>query len=334
METTQPTKMKSPPFKVPAAEVETYRLWRKAYDLWMGSLRSDNTRRIYRQGWTYFLEWAGKPPWKVCRSDVAQYVDFMKEKGLSPNTRHSRMASLSSFYTYVSTDYYIFNAAGQEVPLHPNNPAYGKSLRDKINPYGKSIYLHADQIKQLLAAIPQDTVQGKRDYALYLGYILTGRRNTELRQLRWGEIEESDGKVWYTWSGKGKFDQHYEMARPVWEAIRAYLRAAGRLTQIRQQDYIFAGASGPATCLSMREVGRLLKRYCLLAGLDPKAVHVHVLRHSAAMLREAAGDSPKKISKFLGHSNIATTFIYLDHAQGLVDDNQVAVGNLIGLGSA
>jgi integrase len=38
---------------------------------------------------------------------------------------------------------------------------------------------------------------------------------------------------------------------------------------------------------------------------------VHVLRHSAAKLRRDAGESVEEVSRFLDHSSLAVTTVYL-----------------------
>ena len=59
-----------------------------------------------------------------------------------------------------------------------------------------------------------------------------------------------------------------------------------------------------------------LKRYARLAGLRIDSLHVHTLRHTASMLRRAAGDDVQEISDFLGHSSLAITQIYLQAVEG------------------
>ena len=52
-----------------------------------------------------------------------------------------------------------------------------------------------------------------------------------------------------------------------------------------------------------------LRGYLSAAGLP--ASGVHVLRHSAAKLRRDAGQSIEEVSRFLDHSSLAVTSVYL-----------------------
>jgi site-specific recombinase XerD len=322
-------------------------VWAEAFEMWLESRRTENTRRAYRAAWQDFTEFSmGKNPWMVGKKDIAEWTESLHKRKLADTTIGLRLAAISSFYEYVSSDYTVVDGAGNEIPLHTHNPASAKSLRPKVVPYGKATYLSAKEAKALLKAIKRNSAQGLRDYALFLTYLSTGRRNTEVRNLKWGDFQQVGDTMMYRWSGKGKEDEKFEMPKEAWKAILAYLKAAERLDSIQEQDYIFTALSDrakrlknidaetwdpTAQPLSMREVGRLLKHYCKKAGLDPKKVHVHTLRHSAAMLRKEAGDSMEDISAFLAHSGIAVTQIYVHRVEGQKDKSWRKVAAILGL---
>ncbi|OGO69853.1 MAG: hypothetical protein A2Z49_09620 [Chloroflexi bacterium RBG_19FT_COMBO_56_12] len=340
--------------------VDRMRAWTDAFEAWMENLRAENTRRAYRAAWRDFLAFADKMPWEVGKSQVAEWAAAIRRQGLSDATLQQRLAALSSFYSFTMDDYTVINPSGREVALHDYNPAASGKLRPKISPYGKAIYLSAEEARALLWAIKRTTVQGLRDYALFLAYLATGRRNSEIRMLRWGDFERNGGRIWYRWSGKGKDDMRNECPARLWEAIVEYLKAAGRLGKVseapdvpevpkegmRDEEYIFTALTNKAARLpnvsaaewvpgaqplSMREVGRLLKRYARLAGLDAKKIHVHTLRHTAAMLRHEAGDNVEEICAFLAHSSLAITQIYLHRVEGKKDTSWSKVEALLGL---
>ena len=60
-----------------------------------------------------------------------------------------------------------------------------------------------------------------------------------------------------------------------------------------------------------------LRRYLKLAELPPAGVHV--LRHSAAKLRRDVGESVEEVSRFLDHSSLAVTTVYLRRLEGQAD---------------
>ncbi len=221
---------------------------------------------------------------------------------------------------------------GRDRPLHAT-PARAVR-RPKRNPYRKAHYLDAGDLSAILAVIPKHTVQGLRDLALFLGYILTGRRNSEWRCLRWGDLDRRGATVHHVWSGKGKEDERHELPPPVWDAIQNYLKAAGRFESMSDDHYVFVPLNDRAAHLpnvprrkwhrnrplSHVHVNRLLKKYARRAGIDPTHVTVHSLRHSFAMLLDSLGVDVKTISKRLSHSNLNVTSIYLDHLKGVPDE--------------
>lgn len=302
--------------------------WKEAFVLWLEGL-SANTQRAYTCAWRSFLASCNCRPWEVGKAEVARWVDEMRRRGLSAATIHQRAAAISSFYQYCRDEYEIVAPDGKRGPLHEYNPAGAPSLRGTVNPYGKARTLTSAEARALLGAIPRDTVQGRRDFAIILTYLATGRRNSEVRLLRWGDFEDDGNRVWYRWSGKGKVDLRFELPRAVWMAIGAYLEAAGRIGTMGDEDYVFTALDGQP--LSAERLRRLVKRYVRLAGMDPVKVKVHTLRHTAAMLRKEAGDTVDVISQFLAHSNLAVTQIYLHTVEGQRDTSWSRVEALLGL---
>ncbi len=72
-----------------------------------------------------------------------------------------------------------------------------------------------------------------------------------------------------------------------------------------------------------------LRRYHRAAGLP--ASGVHIFRHSAAKLRRDAGESVEEVSRFLDHSSLAVTSIYLRRLEGDRDNTWQQVAEAIGL---
>ncbi len=306
--------------------------WRSAFESWF-TLMPANSARAYQLAWKSLLAHTGKNPWEIERADVAGWVECMTREGRSASTIQQRLAGVSSFFQFLN------DSCG----IKSDNPASGKSLRPKRGRYEGARYLDVDHVQMLLAAIPGGTPQGSRDLALYLAYLFTGRRNTEIRSLKWGDIEQDHFRIYYRWTGKGK-SRRDELPRPVFKAITRHLEITGRDKTIQPDDYIFIPLTNNATRLpnvgaqtstagqqpiSMHEVGQLLKKYCRMAGLAP--MRVHDLRHTAAMLRRAAGDDVEKVSDFLNHSNIAITQTYLHGIEGRVDDSWQTVEKMLGI---
>src|SRR5437773_1292937 len=72
-----------------------------------------------------------------------------------------------------------------------------------------------------------------------------------------------------------------------------------------------------------------LRRYRKRAGLPLAGVHIS--RHSAAKLRRDVGESIEDVSRFLDHSSLAVTTVYLRRLEGQADLGWAKVAAAIGV---
>jgi integrase/recombinase XerC len=188
--------------------------------------------------------------------------------------------------------------------------------------------LNAEEVRRLLAVVP-DTVAGRRDRALLLVFVLTGRRRSEVLGLTAGDIGLEDDVPFYAYRGKGGKRGRRELPRPAYAALRATLGDAGLdLAQMDPSASLWQAGAGSRGVTSSTFYNRF-RRYMGLAWLAPSGIHI--LRHSAAKLRRDAGESIEAVSSFLDHSNLAVTTVYLRRLEGETDRTWVDVAAAIGL---
>jgi site-specific recombinase XerD len=292
--------------------------WELAAESFLGSRRSENTRRAYAFVLAALVKKAGMPLGEVGKRDVADWVNGMRSDGLAESTIGQRLAAVSSFFDYAAD---VFD-------LEKPNPARGRSLRGhRVSQYGNAVWLDVEQAKALLGSIDRGTARGKRDYALFLGYLLLGKRNSEWRTV---QVKDLAGGHLH-WKGKGK-EGRVGMPRPLKDAVDAHLRALGWEAAMRNgvvSAFVFPGQENDRP-ISAEQVRNLLRKYVKLAGLEG-GIHVHSLRHSAAMLRKSAGEDVLSLQRFLDHSNVNTTQIYLHALKQREDLGWVKVSELLGL---
>jgi len=188
--------------------------------------------------------------------------------------------------------------------------------------------LNADEVRRLLAVVP-DTVAGRRDRALLLFFVLTGRRRSEVIGLTAGDISIEGETAYYSYRGKGGKRGRRELPRPAYEALCGTLSDAGRsLEDIEPDASLWQAGAGGRGVTSATFYNRF-RRYLRAAGLAPTGLHI--LRHSAAKLRRDAGASIESVSSFLDHSSLAVTSVYLRRLEGETDGTWPDVAEAIGL---
>ena len=283
---------------------------------------SRRTTESYSRMIQYFFGRLGKPPDQVTAQDVFVWAHGKGVSGKEPAavTIGARMACISSFYKFlIRMETVTSNPCDAlERPRVAQSPPRG---------------LSAEEIRRLLEALP-DSRSGKRDRAIILTLVLTGRRRTEVLSLRREDLSEDDGTVYYSYRGKGGGRAKRELPGVAYDAITVGLAAWGkRVAEMEPHESLWptkdAERAEQGLGVTSGSFYTNLRRYLKAAGLP--LAGVHILRHSAAKLRRDAGESVEEVSRFLDHSSLAVTTTYLRRLEGQEDRSWRAVAEAIGL---
>jgi integrase/recombinase XerC len=269
-----------------------------------------------RMLWPFFAE-RGLTPDRVKPADVLAWVHGIGRSGRTPSatTVGARIACLSSFYRFLI-----------RMGLVVANPCDAIERPRAIQSVARGY--SADEVRRLLAVVP-DTVAGRRDRAMLLTLVLTGRRRAEVVGLRAGDLSIEGETVFYSYRGKGGKRGRRELPHPAYEAMCATLADAGKqLSAMGPGESLWQAAARPEGVTSGTFYARF-RRYLKAAGLTPTGVHV--LRHTAAKLRREAGESIEDVSAFLDHSSLAVTTVYLRRLEGQEDRAWREVAEAIGV---
>lgn len=279
-----------------------------------GSMRTvDSYSRMLQD----FFGRTGVAPDAVRSADVLEWAHGRGVSGRIPSsvTVGARIACLSSFYRFLI-----------RMGLVTANPC-DVLERPRTNP-STPRGMTGDDIRRLLSVIP-DTVPGRRDRAIILTLVMTGRRRTEVLSLSAGDISIEGPKAYYAYRGKGGKRGRRELPRPAFEAIQATLGDVGKtLIAMSPTESLWQAGATTAGVPSPTFYGRF-RRYLRDAGLP--VTGIHVLRHTAAKLRREAGESIESVSQFLDHSSLAVTTVYLKQLEGVEDRSWDRVAVAIGL---
>lgn len=290
-------------------------------ETWLESLGAQ-TRETYRRAWVDLIRFTGKHPLEITPEDIARWLIDLTTRRVQGVPRGKRdwarcgyaEATIAQWAAAISSFYTTMEALAQGW----RNPVMAV-IRPKTPSYQAAIFLTVDEVRAWLRAIPRNTIHGRRNLAIGLTLIITGRRSSEVCRMRWGDLRRDGERVWWLRNGSAGGEAE-RLPLSVWRAIIDYLAAARRLESIQDGDYIFTAVTANASRLpsvgerdadeirplSEREVARLIKYYARRAGLDPRKVTPTTLRHTAAKLRREAGDSVSGISALLGISTAST----------------------------
>jgi site-specific recombinase XerD len=281
--------------------------------------RSGSRRTVegYSRMLQHFFGSVGKPPDCVTSAEVFAWGYGVGLSGKQPSsvTIGARLACLSSFYRFLI-----------RMDIVSSNPcdALERPRVQVAPPRG----LTADDIRRLLAVIPETPV-GLRDRAIILTLTLTGRRRAEVLNMVVGDLTQEDGVVWYRYRGKGGKTGKRELPQPAYVALTAALVAFGRdIATMSPDASLWPSSAGDRGVTSGTFYGNL-RRYLKAANLP--VAGVHIFRHSAAKLRRDAGESIENVSRFLDHSSLQVTSIYLRRLEGEADGSWGKVAAAIGV---
>jgi len=281
--------------------------------------RSGSRRTVegYSRMLQHFFGVVGKTPDVVTSGDVMGWAYGKGLSGREPSavTIGARTACLSSFYKFLI-----------RMAILQANPCDALE-RPKIQPSPARGYTALD-VQKILAAIP-DTVPGRRDRAIVLTLVMTGRRRSEVINLKAKDISVEGERSYYSYRGKGGKLGRRELPRPAFDALLVTLTDTGKcIAQMSPQESLWQAGAGGRGVTSATFYNRL-RKYMVAAGLPPTGVHI--LRHTAAKLRRDAGESIEPVSQFLDHSSLAVTTVYLRRLEGQMDESWGRVAEAIGV---
>jgi integrase/recombinase XerC len=269
-----------------------------------------------RMLWPFLLK-VGSPD-QVTPAHILGWAHGVGASGREPSsaTVGARIACLSSYYRFLI-----------RMNVTASNPC--DALERPRTTQAVARGLSADEIRRLFAVVP-DTVAGRRDRALLLFFVLTGRRRSEVIGLTAGDLRIEGDTVFYSYRGKGGKRGRRELPRPAYEAICASLSDAGlALTEMEPTASLWQAGAGGGRGVTGATFYNRFRRYLRAAELAPTGLHI--LRHSAAKLRRDAGASIEAVSSFLDHSSLAVTSVYLRRLEGEADRTWPEVAIAIGV---
>ena len=291
------------------------------------------TARTYFKRGRYFTAWLeqGRDPGvrRLDRTCLEAYRAFLDQRFANLRTKNGYLTAVRQFLNWL-------------VPLHPGlvNPA------DFVQGWTCSRqhtrrHLPVEDAKLLLATLESDPrktgEQRARNVAMAYLMLKTGLRTIEVSRARVEHLQElvpsEKWRLWVHGKGRSSADESVQVLKEVYERIQTYL--ALRPGPLEGSDPLFATTAchdrggnvvtQAGLKLSTRAIHRIITEGLLLAGVKKPGIVVHSLRHSTptfALLNDA---NPTRVQKMMRHQHYATTEIYVEEVQRLLDGAEDAV---------
>lgn len=185
-----------------------------------------------------------------------------------------------------------------------------KLVQKEINERKVNInYLTMAQIKNILKAIKKHSKTPLRDELMILLGLSLGLRVSELIQLKFSDVDDSEMAV-YCNRKKNSISNKIPITPSLWKKIKLYKEESNKLFN----DFIFS--SSKSTTITPQGVNGILKKYGELAKIPKEFLHYHILKHTAGVFLAESGYTTSEIKYILGHKEVKSTQIYVGFSKG------------------
>lgn len=240
-------------------------------------------------------------------ADITSYLKALAEQGMAASSRARHLSAVRQFYKFLLAEGRI-----AEDPTHGiQGPKVGQPLPKTLSvaEVDRLITRARDRIAETSG---RERFAALRLYCLIELLYATGMRVTELVSLP-RSVLQGDSRV-LTIKGKGGRERMVPLNAAARAALDRYLEVGQHedddgLAPMLKTRWLFPSRSAEGH-LTRQRLAQELKELALEAGIDPRRVSPHVLRHAFASHLLDRGADLRAVQQLLGHADISTTQIY------------------------
>lgn len=257
--------------------------------------KSNGTVEGYTLDVKDFLAFIGKDIKKVKRTEVNAYKQHLRDRKLKTQSINRKLVSVKQFFDFLNDRFEM----GINAKVRQEKVQKQYSLKDDE-------LLTEEDYEKLIAAVEE--AGDIRTKALFNAMYYSGMRVSEMLQLR---LEHVGRNIVEDIKGKGGKYRDIYISNKLNDSMREYVA-------VRVQPFssntkaLFVGQRGE---ISRQTVHNLMKSYAEKAGIDKNKAHAHNLRHLFGLRLAAKGVPIHDIAKYMGHTSIDVTKIYLEKTQ-------------------
>ncbi len=265
-----------------------------------------NTLEAYRRDlddYADFLVSQGRDALTVTAEDVRGWLSDLAARGFAASSAARRLSAVKQFHRFLYTE----NIRGDDPGAALTGPKRGRPLPKVLSVKEVDDLLTAaaegadDEEKPLI-----ERLRAARMSALLEILYASGLRVSELVTLPRSAARA--GTQILSIRGKGGRERLVPLTEAARRAAKLYLD----LLDARQEKpapFLFPALAENGH-LTRQAFARDLKAVAIRAGIEPKRVSPHVLRHAFASHLLQNGADLRSVQQLLGHADVATTQIY------------------------
>jgi integrase/recombinase XerD len=267
---------------------------------------SRNTIEAYRRDlddYAGFLTAKGSGVANAVTDDVRAYLAALVKRGLAANSSARKLSAIRQLHRFL----YAEGKRKDDPAAVLEGPRRGRTL-PKV--------LSIEEVTRLFDAAREAAEKARDRRAEYLRALrlvcllealyATGLRVSELIALPAAAARAEGGTIMVR--GKGGKERLVPLGQAAQKAMRDYRK---RLLEakIGETRWLFP-SFGDSGHITRQHVARELKELASAAGIDPRKMSPHVLRHAFASHLLANGADLRVVQALLGHADVSTTQIY------------------------
>lgn len=227
---------------------------------------------------------------KITETTLNSYVLSLEKEGMSPASVSRHIASMKAFLLYL---------------LRNGDIHHDPSVRIKAPKVIKKPphIIEEDKVLKLLNQPDLNTNKGIRDKAMLELLYATGIKVSEIINVKLSDINLSGRFL----TCKDKQERSIPFGAAAYNAIKAYMDIRETEFNKKHSEYLFLNSQGEQ--LTRQGFWKILKNYAKKAGIED--INPNMIRHSFAAHMIENGADIGVVQRFLGHTDISTTQLYL-----------------------
>jgi len=267
---------------------------------------SRNTIEAYRRDLDDYAEFLAAKARRVASADsddVRAYLASLAKRGMAAASSARKLSAIRQLHRFL----YAEGKRKDDPAAVLEGPRRGRALPKVLSVEDVTrLFDAAHGAAAKAGGRRAEQLRALRLVCLLEALYATGLRVSELITLPAAAARAEGGTI--TVRGKGGKERLVPLGKAAQKAMRDYRKGLAE-AKLGESRWLFP-SFGESGHLTRQHVARELKELAAAAGLDPRKMSPHVLRHAFASHLLANGADLRVVQTLLGHADVSTTQIY------------------------